>query len=126
MPRLLLVFAALLLVVPFTLAADAPASATAVVCTGVKDRAPEGAAEKFAPTVGQLTCFSELHGVKEKVVHVWFHGDKEVAQVELPVKAEHWRTWSTKKVMATWTGAWRVEVRDAAGTVLATAKFTVE
>lgn len=121
-----LALALLLVAVPAVIAADAAPTATAVICTGVKDRAPEGAAEKFAPSVGQLTCFSELHGVKEKVVHVWFHGDKEVGKMELPVKADRWRTWSTKKVPTSWTGPWRVEVRDGAGTVLATAKFTVE
>jgi len=121
-----LLLALLLVAVPAVIAADEPPSATAVICTGVKDRAPEGAAEKFAASAGRLTCFSELHGVKEKIVHVWFHGDKEVAKIELPVKADHWRTWSAKSIPAAWTGAWRVEVRDSAGAVLATANFTVE
>ncbi|MFI5167668.1 MAG: DUF2914 domain-containing protein [Thermoanaerobaculales bacterium] len=126
MRTLWLPLALLLVAVPVVIAADVAPTATAVVCTTVKDRAPEGAAEKFAASVGQLTCFSELHGVKEKVVHVWFHGDKEVARMELPVKAERWRTWSTKNIPAAWTGPWRVEVRDGSGGVLATAKFTVE
>ncbi|MGH7644461.1 MAG: DUF2914 domain-containing protein, partial [Gemmatimonadales bacterium] len=35
------------------------------------------------------------------------------------------RTWSRKTVVPEWTGPWRVEVRDAGGTVLATVSFTV-
>ncbi len=101
-------------------------SATAVVCTGVKDRAPEGAAEKFPATVGQVYCFTEAKGVGEKIVFVWSHGDKEVGRIELPVKAERWRTWSAKKVLPGMTGAWKVEVQDATGKVLATAAFSVE
>jgi hypothetical protein len=126
MRNLLLAAALLSIIATAVVAAETTLTATAVVCTGVKDRAPIGAAENFAASVGQLTCFCELHGVKDKVVHVWFHGDKEVASIELPVRAERWRTWSVKKIPAAWTGPWRVEVRDASGTVLATAKFTVE
>ena len=126
MKKIWLPLALLLVAAAAVLAADAPPTATAVVCTGVNDRAPVGAAEKFAGSVGQLACFSELHGVKDKVVHAWFRGDKEVAAIELPVKGERWRTWSIKKIPASWTGPWRVEVRDASGAVLATAKFTVE
>lgn len=111
--------------VGLVLAEDAP-FATAIVCTGVKDRAPEGAAEKFPASVGQLTCFSEIRGGRDKVVHVWYHGDKEVRRVELPVKAERWRTWSIKNVPATMTGPWRVDVVDADGKVLASSTFVVE
>lgn len=102
------------------------AFATAIVCTGVEDRAPVGAAEKFPATVGQLYCFSEIKGGADKVVHVWYHDDREVRRTELPVKAARWRTWSTKNVPAAWTGQWKVEVEDAAGKVLATSSFVVE
>ncbi len=101
-------------------------SATAVVCTAVKDRAPVGAADHFPATVGQLYCFSELKGVSGQVHHVWFHGDKQVGDVELTAKGERWRTWSAKKVPAAWKGDWRVEVRAADGKVLATASFKIE
>jgi hypothetical protein len=106
-------------------AVDGP-SATAVVCTGVKDRVAQGASTTFPASVGQLTCLSEVHGVKDSVAHVWLHGGKEVGRMSLPVKAERWRTWSTKKILPAMTGAWKVEVRDAAGAVLAAADFTVQ
>ncbi|MGH7700425.1 MAG: DUF2914 domain-containing protein [Gemmatimonadales bacterium] len=57
--------------------------------------------------------------------HVWFRGDEQVADVELNVGGSPWRTWSMKTIPAEWTGAWRVEVRDAAGNVLQTVQFTV-
>lgn len=114
-----------MLEVGLVLAEDA-SFATAIVCTGVKDRAPEGAAEKFAAGVGQLYCFSEIRGGRDRVEHVWYHGDKEVRRVEMPVKAERWRTWSIKNVAATMTGSWRVDVVDADGKVLASSTFVVE
>ncbi len=45
--------------------------------------------------------------------------------VELQVGGSPWRTWSKKTVPPDWTGAWHVEVRDAAGTVLKRIDFTV-
>jgi hypothetical protein len=125
MKRALLLLAAVLLAAP-PLAADQPPAATAQVCTAVTDRTPEGVAEKFPASVGELYCFSQVTNVTGKVVHVWFHVDKEVFRIELPVKAARWRTWSAKKVLPTLTGAWRVEVQDTAGKVLAIARFTVE
>jgi hypothetical protein len=120
----LAVTAAALLVVAG--AVSAATTATAVVGTGVENRAAVGAAERFPATVGSLTCVSEVLGGAGKVVHVWIHGDKELASIELAVKGERWRTWSTKRILPAWTGAWRVEVRAEDGTVLAKAEFTIE
>ena len=102
------------------------ATSTAVICTQVTDRAPVGAAEKFPASVGRLMCFSVVKGVAGKGVHGWMHGDKELASVELNIGGERWRTWSAKRIDPGQTGAWKVEVRDEAGKVLATAAFTIE
>ena len=120
------ILAALVVALIAGVALAAEPTATAVACTGVKDRAPEGAAEKFPAAVGQVYCFTEAKGVTDKVVHVWYHADKQVGRVELPVKADRWRTWSAKKVLPNQTGTWKVEAQDGAGKVLATASFTVE
>jgi hypothetical protein len=106
--------------------AVAAATATATVCTRVEARAPVGAADHFPANVGTLACLSEIHGGAGKVVHVWIRGDKEMAKIELPVKGERWRTWSQKRILPEWTGAWRVEVRAEDGTVLAKAEFTID
>ncbi len=106
-------------------AADAP-RVTAKVCTAVKDRAPVGEGDTFPATVGELYCLSEVIDGPATIVHAWFHGGKEVRAIELPVKGARWRTWSVKKIPPGMTGEWRVDVRDAAGTVLASAAFTVK
>jgi hypothetical protein len=126
MKGMLLLLAVMLLVAPAAFAADPAPAATAQICTGVKDRAPVGVADKFPASVGELYCFSLVTNATDKVVQVWFHGDTEVCKIELPVKAARWRTWSVKRILPGMTGAWRVEVHDAAGQLLATAKFTVE
>ncbi len=106
--------------------AVAATTATAVVCTSVENRAPVGAADQFPATVGKLACFSEVKGGSGKVVHVWLHGDKQLASIELQVKGERWRTWSEKRIPADATGKWKVEVRAEDGTVLASKEFTVQ
>jgi hypothetical protein len=117
-----------LLVAAAALAAPAeePPSATVVVCTSIQDNSCAGAAAKFSAGVGRLWGFSQVSNVPDKIVHVWFYGDRELGRVELPVKAAHYRTWSNITVSKNLVGKWRLEAQDAAGKVLASYSFTVE
>ena len=118
---------------PTPTAAPAPAAAAAavtvdeaVVARSVLERQPQDTGSTFPPDVGQVVCWSKVTGAGgTSVHHVWFHGDTQVGDVELQVGGSPWRTWSKKTVPADWTGAWRVEIRDAAGTVLKRIDFTV-
>lgn len=115
-------------------AAQAPAAAPAasltveaVITRSVVDRVPQDSGPAFPPDVGQLMFWTKVTGGSPGTVihHVWFHGDEQVADVELTVNGSPWRTWSRKTVPPEWTGAWHVEVRDAAGTVLKRVEFTI-
>lgn len=98
----------------------------AVVAKAVVDRQPQDTGSTFTPDVGQLVCWTKVTGAAgTSIHHVWFHGDTQVGDVELQVGGSPWRTWSKKTVPADWTGAWHVEVHDAAGTVLKRIDFTV-
>lgn len=115
---------------PPAAAAPAPATLTivqGVVTDSVVNRAPADSATAYPATVGTLVCFTKVSGgsAGTTIHHVWFHGDAQVADVELHVDGSPWRTWSRKTIPADWTGAWHVEVRDAAGTVLKRIDFTV-
>lgn len=112
----------------------APAAGTLAVNVGVVarsivDRQPQDTGAAFPADVGQIVCFTVIQGAEAgaptSVHHVWFHGDTQVADVELQVSGSPWRTWSRKTVPADWTGAWHVEVRDAGGAVLKRIDFTV-
>ena len=101
-------------------------SVEAVVARSVMDRAPVDSGTAFPADVGQLVLWTKVSGASGSMVrHVWFHGETEVGNVELSVSASPFRTWSRKTVPAEWTGAWHVEVRDAAGAVLQRIDFTV-
>src|SRR5882724_9409037 len=98
----------------------------AVVARSVLDRQPQDTGAVFPADVAQLICWTKLEGAGgASIHHVWFHGDTQVGDVELQVGGSPWRTWSRKTVPAEWTGAWHVEVKDAAGAVLKKIDFTV-
>jgi len=104
-------------------------SVEAVLTNGVVDRAPQDTATTIAAPAEADTVYlwTRVSGAEPGTVlhHVWFKGDEQVADVELTINGSPWRTWSRKTILAGETGPWRVEVRDAAGTVLQTVSFTV-
>jgi hypothetical protein len=99
----------------------------AAVGTFVTNRVPFGTASHFSSTVGELYAFTHIVGAESdtRVTHKWYYGEKLMAEVQLRVGADNWRTWSSKKVRADWVGEWRVEVIAEDGTKLDTITFTV-
>jgi len=100
----------------------------ASLTTGIQERMPVDQVEVLPAGVTTLYCFSRIVGAAEETMiqHVWFRGDTELARVELPVRSINWRTWSSKRIPADWTGNWRVEIQDQFGEVLTTLPFTVQ
>lgn len=84
-------------------------------------------ADAFGPDVERVFCLTRVRGLggDTTVTHAWYHEGETKARVDLPVRAAHWRTWSSKRILPTWTGAWEVKVLDADGTVLASASFEI-
>ena len=108
--------------------AAAPSNATveAVLARTVLDRMPQDTGIAFPAQVGEVVLWTRVTGGEGQTLnHVWFHGDTEVGNVSLTISGSPWRTWSRKTIPADATGAWHVEVRDAAGTVLKRVDFTV-
>jgi hypothetical protein len=99
----------------------------AAVCENIVDRDPAGAGASFSVTVGKLFFFTKITGAENpiEIAHVWYFGDIERARVNLPVKANTWRTHSSKILQAHEIGAWRVDVLGPAGEVLETVQFEV-
>ncbi len=110
-------------------AAAVPASnanVEAVLARSVVDRAPQDTGTAFPDSVGTVVLWMRVTGGNGQTLHhVWFHGDDQVGDVSLAVGGSPWRTWSRKAIPADAKGAWHVEIRDAAGTVLKRIDFTV-
>ncbi len=84
-------------------------------------------ASVFAADVGKVVCYTRITGATSptRIQHVWYHEGQSKAQVELAVGSPNWRTYSSKRLLPSWTGQWEVKVLDENSTVLATAAFTV-
>jgi hypothetical protein len=103
----------------------------AYVCEEIEESEPAQAGTLFdteEAAGSRLCCFSEigLPAGTDTVLHVWYWGDREMLRVPLEVRAPRWRTWSAKRVLEDWRGAWRVDIRDRAGLVLMRLGFSVE
>lgn len=98
------------------------------ICTDVQDREPIGADTTFSAAAGSLYCFTRIEGATDttSVTHVWYYGEKKMAEVKLAVKSPRWRTWSCKKILPEWTGKWNVVILSEAGDPLAQIPFLVE
>jgi hypothetical protein len=114
---------------PAPAAAAAPASnvnVEAVLARTLVDRAPQDTGSAFPDSVGTVVLWMRVTGANGQTLHhVWFHGGDQVGDVSLTIGGSPWRTWSRKAVPADAKGAWHVEIRDAAGTVLKRIDFTV-
>ena len=112
-----------------------PATSTApfsiarlVLCTGLENREPVGAAETFPASTGKVFCFIEAREVAaDTTVTVdWKLDGKEIHRTELALKAgARWRT-NAYKTVSGMPGAWEVTLLDSAGREVQTAAFKVE
>ncbi len=99
-----------------------------VIAGSVEDKEPVGVVNAFASTTEKIYCFLEASNITEEttVSFVWYHGDKKMATVRLPLgKGSRWRTYSSKKLGGL-KGEWKVELQDADGNVVETVAFSVE
>ncbi len=99
-----------------------------VICTGVTDRVPQGAAEAFASDVGKLYCFTKISGAAAgmAIKHLWYRDENLLHTQELAIGGSPWRTWSSKTITPDMTGVWKVEIQDADGNLITTLNFTVQ
>lgn len=95
--------------------------------TSVEKRAPVNVDTAFSANVGNVFCFTQIQGAEDttEIAHVWYYKDEEKARINLDVKSNDWRTWSSKSILKSWTGPWRVMIEDSNGNVLKTKSFTI-
>ncbi|SFD45566.1 DUF2914 domain-containing protein [Pseudoalteromonas denitrificans] len=75
----------------------------------------------------QLFFFTELNKLQsQKVWHRWYFKNKLMAEVELKIYNTRYRTYSSKKIMATQVGSWRVELVNSKHNILASKSFHIE
>ena len=91
---------------------DLPTVQKAVICERVENHVPRGIRQIYPSSVGTLWCFMKLADIPSEgtIYHIWYHGNKEMAKVELSISPPQWRTYSSKIILPNWKGSWKVEV----------------
>ncbi len=99
----------------------------AVIATGIDNLTPVAPGVSFDANIGRLYCFTRIKTNFQPAVikHLWFHGDKMVMEVTLPIKSSNWRTYSMKTILPSAGGDWKVDVTSEDGTLLKTLNFTI-
>ena len=121
------IFAVMAVVMTLPARASAAVSVeVAAIATGLEDYAPVGVGESFPYDTEKLYCYSKIIGgvSGDYVEHRWYYGDKLMATVPLTLGGPRWRTFSSKRIIRTWEGEWRVEIVHA-GEAIKTLKFTI-
>jgi hypothetical protein len=96
-------------------------------CKAVEERMPVNPADTFSSDVEKVYLWCLVTGAKDStsLTFVWSRDGEEMASVDLPVKSEYWRTWTSKNIKPEWTGQWEVKILDSEGQILKSAAFTV-
>ena len=97
------------------------------ICTEIVDRSPVGVSDNFSNALEKIYCYTEINAENTplSITHVWYFNDRKMAEIPLSVNSSAWRTWSSKRIMSSWSGKWRVDVLGPAGEVLMQKNFAV-
>src|SRR4029077_16532555 len=87
-------------------AADAQSPVVrAVFAKGIAEREPQDVISSLTGGAENVFFFSELRGLEGKTVkHRWEYEGKVMAEVPFVVRADHWRIYSSKRLLPTWGG----------------------
>ncbi|MBD1582689.1 DUF2914 domain-containing protein [Pseudoalteromonas sp. S16_S37] len=101
----------------------------AVLTTGIVDREPVDVLKEnleLSQFTDKLFFFTEINNMQGQTVqHLWFHQDQLMAEIPLTISAIRFRTYSSKNIMPSQTGPWRVEVVTDQGQLLAQKSFRI-
>jgi hypothetical protein len=92
--------------------------------TGIDNREPVDDLNNLSNDLETAWFFTEIRNGKGQVItHQWWHDGELVAEVPFNVNGNRWRVWSSKDLMADWTGEWTVRVVDQDDRKLAEQSF---
>ena len=100
--------------------------ADATMCLGIEDRQPVEPGDSFPSDVGKVWCWSKIKdGQGTTIKHIYHHAAIGEVIVELDIRSPLFRTYSSKRILPSWTGQWHVEIVAEDGNVLKSLYFTV-
>ena len=108
---------------------DHPQVVRAQLSHDIKAREPVDSIDSVQLLPGKsmpIYFYLQLKDMQGKKVSIfWYHNDKLDSQLPLEIRNDNWRTNASKHLDHQRLGAWRVELVDGAGNLLAKRSFTV-
>lgn len=97
------------------------------IAKNIQEREAVEVGDTFPVGIERLYCWTKITGGAEgdSVTHRWKKGEEIMAETTLNVNGSPWRTYSSKAIMADWTGNWVVEILQGE-TVLASKEFVIQ
>lgn len=100
----------------------------AQLTNGIKNREPIDRAENVISTSNQgfkrLFYFTEFRNMKgQKIIHRWEHEGRIEAEIKFNVGGNRWRVYSSKNLIPSMEGEWKIIITNATGKVLLTDGF---
>jgi hypothetical protein len=93
----------------------------------VSNREPEGELNEIGFTAdgsAAVWAYSEVIDKKDRrLKYVWLHNGNQIATVPVNIGSNRWRSYSSKLINQSMSGAWRVELQDGKGRLMAGADF---
>lgn len=99
----------------------------AVMCETLEAFKPFNPSVVFPVRTGSVMCFTAFDHVPEQtsIFHDWIRQDKLVFRKKLVLKPPRWSSVSSIQLREADKGVWRVEIRDADGTILRILRFSI-
>lgn len=87
--------------------------------TEVLNKEPVSELQKISTDITRVYFFTEITGLNgHTITHRWEYNGEVLAEVSFEIAANRWRTWSSKNMLASWTGKWQVSVLDEGGNMI--------
>lgn len=95
-----------------------------VFTTAIVDKEPVSNLKDVSSDITRLYFFTEITGLNGHTIsHRWEYNGQVLAEVNFKVNGERWRTWSSKNMISSWLGKWRVSVIDEGGNIIEQNEF---
>jgi len=95
-----------------------------VFTTAIVDKEPVSQLKNISSDITRVYYFTEITGLNGHTIsHRWEYNGQVMAQVNFIVNGERWRTWSSKNMLSSWAGKWRVSVLDEGGNIIEQSEF---
>ncbi|MFV2060054.1 MAG: DUF2914 domain-containing protein [Gammaproteobacteria bacterium] len=90
-----------------------------IFTSDVNGHEPVDKIDKLASNNRSVIYFTELRDMSgQTAVHRWEFNGNVMAETRFTIAGPRWRVWSSKHLLPTWTGEWKVSVLNGVGEVI--------